>query len=257
MILTFDVGNTYIVIGGFDHDNDKSLFLSRISTQSSLTADEYAIKILDILRLNGYQSADIEGAAISNVVTPLTSVIKNAVKMLTSKKIINVGPGIKTGVNIKIDDPAVLGSDIVCGAVSAMEKYNPPCIIFELGTATVISAIDKNSYFLGGSIIPGVTLSLKALSSSCAQLPDVNIDLFGDRLIGRNTVEAMQSGSILGAASMIDGMIMRYKEVIGQNAITIATGFMASSIVPHCRENILLDETLLIDGLYTLYKKNT
>lgn len=256
MILTIDVGNTNIVFAGFSQKNDGLLFLSRISTQTALTADEYAVKFLDILRLYGFNSTDIEGAIISNVVTPISSVIKGAVKRLSDKKILVVGPGIKTGLNIKIDNPAVLGSDLVCGAVSAMEKYSPPCIIFELGTATVISAIDKNRHFLGASIIPGVMLSLKALSSAAAQLPDINTELSGDILIGTNTVEAMQSGSIIGTACMIDGMTMRFKEIIGEDANVVATGAIAATILPFCRENIILDETLIVDGLYAIYKRN-
>lgn len=254
MIFTIDGGNTNIVLGGFE--NDKLVFLSRIATQSGLTSDEYAIKFIDILKLNNRRAEDIEGTIISNVNTPLTPIFKMAVKTITNKKVLTVGPGIKTGVNIRIDDPSVLGADLVCGAVSAMEKYNPPCIIFDLGTATTISAIDRNRYFLGGSIIPGVKVSLNALSSSAAALPAVSAELTSNVVIGTNTPEAMQSGIILGNASMIDGMVLRYKEIIGDDAIVIATGGMAESIVSHCRENVILDNTLVIDGLYSLYKKN-
>ena len=254
MILTVDAGNTNIVLGGFE--NDKLLFLSRIATQTALTADEYAVKFSEILALYGYCAKDINGAAISSVVTPLTPAFKQAVKRLTDSKIVTVGPGIKTGVNIKIDDPAALGADLVCGAVGAMEKYDPPCIIFDLGTATTISAIDRNRFFLGGSIIPGVKVSLKALSATAAALPDINTELSGDVLIGTNTVDCMKSGSIIGTASMMDGMALRYKEAIGQDAAVIATGGLAPAILPFCREKFILDDTLLIDGLYVLYKKN-
>lgn len=254
MILTIDAGNTNIVLGGFD--NDKLLFLSRIATQTALTSDEYAVKFSEILALHGYKSSDIDGAIISSVVTPLTPAFGDALRALSVSKVITVGPGIKTGVNIKIDDPAVLGADLVCGAVGAMEKYAPPCVIFDLGTATTISAISRDRVFLGGSIIPGVKISLKALSATAAALPDINTELTGNVLIGTNTVDSMKSGSIIGTASMMDGMALRYREVIGEDAVVIATGGLASSIVPHCREKFILDETLLIDGLYTLYKKN-
>ncbi|MDE6762262.1 MAG: type III pantothenate kinase, partial [Oscillospiraceae bacterium] len=178
------------------------------------------------------------------------------VKRLTDSKIVTVGPGIKTGVNIKIDDPAALGADLVCGAVGAMEKYDPPCVIFDLGTATTISAIDRNRFFLGGAIIPGVKVSLKALSATAAALPDINTELSGNVLIGTNTVDCMKSGSIIGTASMMDGMAVRYKEAIGQDAAVIATGGLAQTVLPFCREKFILDDTLLIDGLYMLYKKN-
>ena len=254
MVFTVDAGNTNIVIGGFE--NNKLLFTSRMATQTALMADEYAVRFGEILSLYGHKASSIEGAIISSVVTPLTPVLNAAVKRLTGKRVIIVGPGIKTGVNIKIDDPAILGADLVCGAVGAMEKYDPPCIIFDLGTATTISAIDKNRFFLGGSIIPGVKVSLKALSSTAAALPDINTELTGNVLIGTNTVDSMKSGSIIGTASMMDGMAVRYKEVIGENAVVIATGGLASSIIPYCREKFILDETLLLDGLYSLYKKN-
>ena len=254
MILTVDAGNTNIVLGGFE--NDKLLFLSRVATQTALTSDEYAVKFSEILSLHGYKASDIDGGIISSVVTPLTPAFGDALRALSVDKVITVGPGIKTGVNIKIDDPAVLGADLVCGAVGAMEKYAPPCVIFDLGTATTISAISRDRIFLGGSIIPGVKISLKALSSTAAALPDINTELTGNVLIGTNTVDSMKSGSIIGTASMMDGMAIRYREVIGEDAVVIATGGLASSIVPHCREKFILDETLLIDGLYTLYKKN-
>lgn len=255
MILTVDAGNTNIVLGGFE--NDKQLFLSRIATQTALMPDEYAVKFSEILSLYGYSASDIEGAAISSVVTPLTPAFKEAVKRLSDCTVVTVGPGIKTGVNIKIDDPAALGADLVCGAVGAMEKYDPPCVIFDLGTATTISAIDRNRFFLGGSIIPGVKVSLKALSSAAAALPDINTELSGNVLIGTNTVDSMKSGSIIGTASMMDGMAIRYKEAVGQDAAVIATGGLAPVILPYCREKFILDETLLIEGLYSLYKKNS
>lgn len=254
MIFTVDAGNTNIVLGGFE--NDKLQFLSRIATQTALSADEYAVKFSEILGLYGFKPSDIDGSIVSSVVTPLTPAFGQALGRLTPSKVITVGPGIKTGVNIRIDDPAVLGADLVCGAVGAMEKYDPPCVIFDLGTATTISAISRDRFFLGGSIIPGVKVSLKALSSAAAALPDINTELEGNTLIGTNTVDCMKSGSIIGTASMMDGMAVRYREVIGQDAVVIATGGLASSIVPHCREKFILDETLLIDGLYTLYKKN-
>ncbi len=255
MILTVDAGNTNIVLGGFE--NDKLLFLSRIATQTALMPDEYAVKFSEILALYGHKASDIEGAAVSSVVTPLTPAFISALKRLSDCPVVTVGPGIKTGVNIRIDDPAALGADLVCGAVGAMEKYDPPCVIFDLGTATTISAIDRNRFFLGGSIIPGVKVSLKALSSAAAALPDINTELSGDVLIGTNTVDCMKSGSIIGTASMMDGMAVRYKEAIGSDAAVIATGGLAAAVLPYCREKFILDETLLIDGLYSLYKRNT
>ena len=125
-----------------------------------------------------------------------------------------------------------------------------------MGTATTISAIDKNGVFLGGSIFPGVKVSLKALSSSTAQLPDINMELNGINPVGKNTIDSMRSGIILGTASMIDGMIKKYKEVLGEESSVIATGGFASSIIPYCSEKIIVDDSILTDGLYLIYKKN-
>lgn len=255
LILTINVGNTNISIGGYTPD-DKLLFKSVISTQSLLTADEYAIKFMDILKLNDCKTKNITGVAISNVVTPLSSVIKLAVRKLTDEKIIVVGPGIKTGINIKTDDPAVLGADLVCLAVGALKKYNPPSIIIELGTATVISAIDSNRLFRGTSIIPGMKISLKALSNACAQLPDVEMNYKSGAIIGTNTVHSMQSGIIISTACMLDGMILRFKELIGSDAIVICTGEYAKLVIPHCKSDVIHDETLDLYGLNLLYKKN-
>lgn len=136
-------------------------------------------------------------------------------------------------------------------------KYKPPLIIFDFGTATTISGIDKNGAFLGGSIIPGVNVSLKALSSSAAQLQDINAESGQITAIGKNTIDSMRSGIILGNAAMLDGMILRYKEVLGDDATVVATGGLAPSIVPYCKaEGINLDSGLLLDGLYAIYKKN-
>ena len=168
-----------------------------------------------------------------------------------------VGPGIKTGLNIRLDNPAILGADLVCGAVGALLKYKPPLIIFDFGTATTISGIDSTGAFLGGSIIPGINVSLKALSSSAAQLQDINTDSGSIGVIGTNTIDSMRSGSILGSASMMDGMISRYKEVLGEDATVVATGGLASSVTPYCKtKEIILDNDLLLDGLLAIYRRN-
>ena len=166
-----------------------------------------------------------------------------------------VGPGIKTGLNIKIDNPAQTGADLVCVSVAAIKKYPLPSIVIDMGTATSITALDKDGNFLGGSIIPGVRISLDALTNRTAQLPQISL---GDNaeIIGKNTVDAMRSGVLLGQASMIDGMIKKYKKVLGDDMTVIATGGIAGRIVRHCEEEIIYDENLLLDGLRFLYEKN-
>lgn len=254
MVFTVDVGNTNIVLGAFK--NDKLVFSSRVATEASKMEDQYAIEFSDIISLYGYAPSDFEGAIISTVVPPLNHVLKAAIRKLFNCRVIVVGPGVKTGLNIKIDNPAMLGSDLVCAAVGAMQKHKPPMVLFDLGTATTISAIDRNGVFLGGSIIPGVRVSLNALSQSTAQLPHISTELEGDTVIGGNTIDSMKSGIVLGTASMMEGMIDRYKDVLGDDAVVIATGGLAPSIAKHCRRDVIIDSDLLSDGLYTLYKKN-
>lgn len=254
MIFTVDVGNTNIVLGLFD--NDELKFVSRVATEASKTEDQYAIDFNNVLSLYGYKKEQIDGAIISSVVPPLASTLKRALQKLFPCKILTVSAGIKTGLNIRIDDPATLGSDMVCAAVGALSKYPMPCIVFDLGTATTISAMGENGEFLGGSILPGVKVSLKALSGAAAQLPDVGTELAGDMVFGTNTIDSMRSGLILGNASMMDGMIDRYRGVLGENASVVATGGMASVIAPYCKRDIIVDDTLLLDGLYLIYKKN-
>ena len=254
MIFIFDVGNTNIVLGAFE--NDQLRFTSRVATEASKMEDQYAIEFADIIRLYGYSPSDFTGAIVSTVVPPLVPTLKKALTKLFSCRVMVVGPGIKTGLDIKIDNPATLGADLVCGAVGALAKYRCPMIIFDLGTATTISAIDRHGAFLGGSIFPGVRVSLSALSSGTAQLPRINTELTGNTVIGTNSIDCMKSGIVLGTASMIDGMIDRYKEILGEDAAVIATGGLAPSIVEHCRREVIIDSNLLVDGLYLIYKKN-
>ena len=256
MIFTVDVGNTNIVTGVFDND-ENLVFTARMATQSSKTADEYAVDFKNILGLYDVGINGFDGAIISTVVPSLMPVLKEAIKKLLKCRVIVVSSGIKTGLNIKIDDPAILGADLVCGAVGAMAKYPLPLIVFDMGTATTISAIDRNGCFLGGTIFPGVKVSLKALSSGTAQLPDINTELNGMSVIGKNSADSMKSGIVFGTACMVDGMIERYKEEIGDDATVVATGGIAPTIVTHCKNDIIVDETLLTDGLLIIYKKNS
>ncbi len=256
MVLTVDVGNTNIVLSAYQ--KDERVFTARMATQSSRMEDEYAAMFVNILHLYDCGDAVFEGAILSTVVPPLLSVLKHALVRVCKCRVVVVSAGIKTGLNIKLDNPAILGADLVCGAVAAQKRYAMPCILFDMGTATTISAMDEKGAFLGGSILPGVRVSLDALSMATAQLPHIDPDGFRDAVIGTNTIDSMLSGVILGNAAMMDGMIARYRAVLGENATVVATGGMAPLILPHCKtEGIVLDNDLLSDGLYMLYKMNT
>lgn len=252
MILTIDVGNTHTILGVYD--NDELIFTARMSTDRQKTRDEYAVAIRSILSLSDKVSG-IEGAIISSVVPQVSGLLKGAVEVLFSCKVFVVGPGVKTGLNIKIDNPAQLGADLVCVSVGALKKYPLPSIVFDLGTATTISAINRNGEMVGGSILTGVNTALNALAQGTAQLPQISLEGEVD-VIGSNTIDCMRSGAVLGNACMIDGMIERYKEILGEDTVVIATGGLSKVIAAHCREEIIIDETLLLDGLYAIFKKN-
>jgi len=254
MILTVDIGNTNIKVGAWDNDNLS--FVSRIATNIIRTEDEYAIQLLEIFSLNGCNRSQFDGAIIASVVPPLSATMANAIsRVIQTNRVYQVGPGVKTGLNIKIDNPAQLGADMVCAAVSAVAKYSLPCIIASFGTATAIFALNESGDFLGGAVASGMIVSLEALSNRTAQLPHISFEV-PQSLIGTNTEDCMKSGLIHGNAAMLDGMILRFKEQLGAGATVVACGGMARFVVPHCREKITYDDNMVMDGLRIIYYKN-
>ena len=195
MILTIDIGNSNITIGAYR--GDALLFLTRMGTDRSKMPDEYAIAIHSLLRLYGYHGSDLEGAVISSVVPPLSASLKQAITRIKPVRILTVGPGIKTGLHIAIDNPAQLGADLVCVSVAALEKYPLPSIVIDMGTATTMSVVDKSGNYIGGIIYPGLRVSLDSLSSKTAQLPSISLDI-PKRVIGKNTIDCMRSGIMYG-----------------------------------------------------------
>ena len=253
MILAIDIGNTHIVMGCIE--NSQISYIARMTTDIKKTENEYAVQIKQLLEFQNINYTHFEGAIISSVVPPITSTMKSAVQILTGIDALVVGTGIKTGLNIHIDNPAQLGSDLVVGAVAALSLYHPPLIILDMGTATTISVLDKNGTYLGGSIMPGLALSLSALSTSTSQLPKVPIEA-PKHCIGTNTIDCMKSGGVFGTASMLDGMLKRIETELGEKACVIATGGLSKSIVPYCEREIIYNENLLLYGLEIIYKKN-
>ena len=254
MILTVDVGNTNVMLGGFE--GDRLSFVASLSTAAGETADEYGAKLLSILALHGVERSDINGAILSSVVPQLNSVIREAIEFLYGITPLLVGPGIKTGIGISCDTPSSVGSDLISAAVAVSSVYKAPGLIVDMGTATKMMVMDKNGAFIGVSIIPGVNIALKALSGGTAQLPQISLEA-PDSVIGKNTVDCMRSGVVYGNASLIDGMIDRFNEEMGQELQVIATGGLASTIVCHCKHKIIMDDDLLLKGLNILYGKNS
>ena len=253
MILAIDIGNSNIVIGCFD-END-ILFVERLSTNHQSTVMEYTVMIKSILELNGLSGEKIDGGIISSVVPPLTNTLKMAMERLGYKDIIVVGPGIKTGLKILLDNPAQLGSDRVCDAVAAIDLYPVPLILIDMGTATTVSVIDKNKNFLGGMIIPGLRVSLESLTSRTSQLPKISLTP-AKKVIGTNTIDCMKSGIINSTASSLDGVIERIEDELGEKCTVVSTGGLANVIIPFCRREIILDDKLLLKGLMIIYRKN-
>ena len=253
MLICVDIGNSNITIGVFDGDELK--FTARLATDTRRTSDQYAIEIRDIIHIYNIERSKIKKAAISSVVPTVGSAIEKAVIRLFDIKPLVLGPGVKTGLNIKIDNPAQLGADLAAGAVGCLAKYPCPCIIIDMGTATTISVLGKNGEFLGGVIAAGIKLTLDALSSRTAQLPSVSIEA-PKKTIGTNTTDCMKSGLIIGQSAMLDGLISRIERELGEAATVVATGGLAGEVIKHCDHNIILNDNLLLDGLRIIYEKN-
>ena len=254
MLLTIDIGNSNINFGLYD--GDKLLFVSRLLTEIKKTEMEYAVLIHHILHLQRLDAKQIHGAIIASVVPPLTSVIREAIRLtVPDAPVLQVGPGIRTGLRICTNNPNELGADFVASSVGAIEKYPLPAAIVDLGTATKISVVDKSHTFVGCSIMPGVSISLDALSSRANLLPHISLEP-PVPVIGITTVDCMKSGVILGTASMLDGMLDRYEQEMGPMATVVACGGLANAVVPFCHRKILIDDRLILDGLYSIWKKN-
>ena len=253
MLLAIDIGNTNIVIGGIQ--GTRILFEARIATDHIKTSDQYGAEIKNMLGLFDVRPADVDDCIISSVVPPVFNSVQTGVVKLTGKQPLVVGPGMRTGLNIQMDAPSQVGSDRIVIAVAALSEYEPPLTLLDMGTATTIEVVGKGRTYLGGCIIPGVRISLEALTSRTAQLPGIRLDQ-PRRVIGKNTVDCMRSGIMYGTAAMVDGMLDRVEEELGCPTTVVATGGMAQFIVPLCRRKIRLEKDLLLKGLAILYEKN-
>lgn len=253
MILAIDIGNTNIVVGCID--DQKTYFIERLSTVRTKTELEYAVDLKTVLDIYHIKGSDIEGCIISSVVPQITNTAKLAAEKILKKEVMVLGPGVKTGLNILMDHPAQLGADLVADAVAGLNEYPVPFIVIDMGTATTVSVVNSKKQYIGGMILPGVRVSLDALTAHASQLSGISIDA-PKHVIGKNTVECMKSGVLYSSAAALDGIIDRVEEELGEKATVIATGGLAKKIVSHCRRDIILDEDLLLKGLLVIYEKN-
>lgn len=255
MLLAIDIGNTNIVLGCIRDEDDQILFAERLSTDHNKTALEYAISFRNVLHIYHLSAKDVTGVIIASVVPPITSLIDQALQKLTGKKAMIVGPGIKTGLNILMDNPAQVGADLIVGAVAGIDQYPVPLILVDMGTATTITVIDRNKNYIGGMILPGLMVSLDSLTSRTSKLPRIGLDP-PKKLIGKNTIDCMKSGILYGHASCIDGMVDRIENELGEKTTIVATGGLSGTIAPLCTHTIIHDDGLLLKGLLLIYKKN-
>ena len=254
MILAIDIGNTNIVLGCLEREDDVT-FVERLSTDRGRTVLEYAISIKNVLELYNIEPRRLEGAIISSVVPPITRIVREAVYKITGCQALVVGPGLRTGLHILMDNPAQVGSDLVVDAVAAIHEHPAPLVVIDMGTATTLSVVDKDKNYIGGMIVPGMRGSLDSLVSRAAKLSNIDLEP-PRRLIGKNTAECMKSGLVHGNAALLDGLIDRIEAELGQPVTVVATGGLAPLVVPFCRKKITVDDALLLKGMLILYRKN-
>ncbi|MDO4622636.1 MAG: type III pantothenate kinase [Eubacteriales bacterium] len=254
MYFAINIGNTTILLGLMKEQ--EILFTSRLHTDRRSTADEYAVMIRELLYIHGVSVEDVHGAIVSSVVPALQTVISEAIQALTGHEALMVGPGVKNGLKIRIDDPGQLGAGQVAYAVAAAAYYSMPAIVLGISTATSFSVLDRNGSYIGGVIMPGIRVSLDALTGATSQLPQIGLAGRKAKVIGTNTIDAMRSGVLHGTAASLDGMIAKIRAEIGEDAMVIATGRQAKEIIPYCSTEIVYDQDLVLKGLGIIYEKN-
>ena len=253
MILAIDIGNTNIVLGCFD--DERIILRERLSTNHTATILEYAATIKTAFEMYGIEPKEVTGAIISSVVPAVTNTVKSAIEKFIGTKVLVIGPGIKTGLSIVIDNPSQLGSDLVVDAVAGLSEYSAPMIIIDMGTATTVSVINSKKEYIGGMIVPGLAISHDALISRTSQLSKIALEK-PKKVIGSNTVDCIKSGLLYGNAGMLDGLIERINESLGEKCTVIATGGLSTVVAPLCKSDITVDEDLLLKGLMVIYNKN-
>lgn len=255
MILAVDIGNTNIVVGCIENDNDNIVFIERISTNTSKTELEYVVEFQALLDLYNIEKQQITGGIISSVVPPLNMIITTAIEKFFGITPMLVGPGVKTGLNILMDNPASVGADLIVNAVAGYKCYGAPLIMIDMGTATTVSVIDEKANYIGGVILPGVRVSLDSLVNRTSQLPKISLEP-PKKVIGKNTIDCMKAGIIMGQAAAMDGLVERMCEEMGADIPVVATGGLAGRIIPNCKKNIIIDNELTLKGLKIIYDKN-
>lgn len=256
MILTVDIGNSTTVFGLFRADG-QLLFRSALESDHSRTADQWAIDLSGVFVLYGYRREDISGAILSSVVPPMTGTMLHAVEKVTGKLPLLVSPDLRLNFSMTGNVPNQLGSDIIANCSAALEKYEAPLIVIDMGTATTVSLLSAEQVYQGVFIIPGMGTMLEALSQRAAQLPFISVDQPGaPPVLGLNTQDAMRGGLLYGNAGLLDGVIGRIEAQYGAVKTVVATGGNARFVYQYCQHPIINDQHLLLEGLFYLYQFN-
>ncbi len=254
MLLVFDVGNTNMVLGIYRGRNLIQSF--RLSTETEQTADEYGMLINNLFQYSGLSLKDVSAVVISSVVPNLMYSLEHMARKYCEVQPLVVGPGTKTGMNIKYDNPKEVGADRIVNGVAAFEKYGGPVIVVDFGTATTFCAISENCEYLGGSIAPGIRLSADALFERAAKLPRIEI-MKPPRVICKNTVSSMQAGMVYGYAGLVDAIVERMRTEMGSKQIkAVGTGGLARLIASEAKSIDLVDSYLTFEGLRIIYERN-
>ena len=255
MLLAIDVGNSHMSIGIFQQE--RLLMKGKISVKASRSADEYAAILYDLMRMNHISREQVTGCIMASVVPELTGLTEEAARLVTGQNVLRVGPGIRTGFRIGIDDPSQLGGDLAANTLAGLTEYGAPLIVVDAGTVTTIIAVDKNRTYLGGCILPGIRLSAQLLKETAALLPSIELGSGEEDCLGRNSADAMRCGLLLGSAMMVDGFVDRYTALPGMaGAKCVVTGGSSSLATARCRRELTQDPELTLKGLRYLYELN-
>lgn len=255
MVLAVDIGNSSIGFGLFDGDGGLRKKW-KVSALPARTADEYAVLVSGLLQLHGVSRQEVTDCILSSVVSTLTRDLRSTLQLLFGVRVLEVGPGIKTGLNIRIESQTELGADLVANAVATLAQFAPPAVIVDIGTATTFTVLGKDGALEGAVIAPGLRMSMDALSAGASELPDASL-VPPKRLIGKNSRESMNIGVLYGQAFLIDGFLDRFRQTFqAETFCAVATGGLAETVLPFCKQKLTHCPDLTLQGLYHLWKKN-